>query len=255
MDMLFSKSSEEDSDSKIDMAVSWLKRNRVRRAVVIADSWYTNAPLIESCKQWFDSDFIGQLKSNVILRVGGQAIKAGKLLSDSTMNRSTRLGGKTIHYHSYLAHVLSIRIPVKIVVTELEDHSRAILTSTDTQLSGERIIQYYSLRWLIESFFKFAKQNLSLSKCQIRSEQAQKHYMILVSIAYLIFNDLMEMIQTNQKNVPHHKIFYAIRVAVSILALTFIYRVSVTISQIIIPENRYSKLLQLLLHSLLLIRT
>ena len=255
LDMLFSKSSEEDSDSKIDMAVSWLKRNRVRRAVVIADSWYTNAPLIESCKQWFDSDFIGQLKSNVILRVGGQAIKAGKLLSDSTMNRSTRLGGKTIHYHSYLAHVLSIRIPVKIVVTELEDHSRAILTSTDTQLSGERIIQYYSLRWSIESFFKFAKQNLSLSKCQIRSEQAQKHYMILVSIAYLIFNDLMEMIQTNQKNVPHHKIFYALRVSVSILALTFIYRVSMGISKIVFPDNRYSKPLQLLLRSLLLIRT
>jgi len=38
------------------------------------------------------------------------------------MNRSTRLGGKTIHYHSYLAHVLSIRIPVKIVVTELVRH-------------------------------------------------------------------------------------------------------------------------------------
>jgi len=71
-----------------------------------------------------------------MLRVGGQAIKAGKLLSDSTMNRSTRLGGKTIHYHSYLAHVLSIRIPVKIVVTELEDHSRAILTNTDTQAFG-----------------------------------------------------------------------------------------------------------------------
>ena len=120
--MLFSKSSEEDNDSMIDMAISWLKRNRVRRAVVIADSWYTNAPLIESCKQWFDSDFIGQLKSNVILRVGGQAIKAGNLLSDSIMNRSTRLGGKTIHYHSYLAHVLSIRIPVKIVVTELVRH-------------------------------------------------------------------------------------------------------------------------------------
>ena len=115
------------------------------------------------------------------------------------MNRSTRLGGKTIHYHSYLAHVLSIRIPVKIVVTELEDHSRAILTSTDTQLSGERLIQYDSLRWSIESFFKFAKQNLSLSKCQIRSEQAQKHYMILVSIAYLIFNDLMEIAPNEQK--------------------------------------------------------
>ncbi len=159
LEMLFSKSSEEDNDSKIDMAISWLKRNKVRRAVVIADSWYTNAPLIESCKQWFDSDFIGQLKSNVILRVDGQAIKAGKLLSDSTMNRSIRLGGKTIHYHSYLAHVLSIRIPVKIVVTELEDRSRAILTRTDTQLSGERIIQYDSLRWSIESFFKFVKQN------------------------------------------------------------------------------------------------
>jgi len=123
------------------------------------------------------------------------------------------------------------------------------------QLSGERIIQYYSLRWSIESFFKFAKQNLSQSKCQIRSEQAQKHYLFLVSIAYLIFNDLMEIIQTNKKNVPHHKIFYAIRVAVSILALTFVYRVSLIISQINIPKNSYSKPLQLLLRSLLLIRT
>ena len=41
LDMLFSKSSEEErgsNDSKIDMAISWLKRNEVRRAVVIADS-------------------------------------------------------------------------------------------------------------------------------------------------------------------------------------------------------------------------
>ncbi len=71
--------------------------------------------------------------------------------------------------------------------------------------------------------------------------------MILVSIAYLIFNDLMEMLQTNQKNVPHHKIFDAIRVAVSILALTFIYRVSMGISKIVFPDNRYSKPLQLLI--------
>jgi len=136
-----------------------------------------------------------------------------------------------------------------------QDHSRAILTSTDTHLSSEMIIRYYSLRWSIESFFKFAKQNLSLSKCQIRSEQAQKHYMILVSIAYLIFNDLMEMIQTNQKNVPHHKIFDAIRVAVSILALTFIYRVSVTFSQTTITENRYPNPLYPLYYSLLLIHS
>ena len=78
---------------------------------------------------------------------------------------------------------------------------------------------------------------------------------LLVSIAYLIFNDLREMLQTNQKNVPHHKIFCAIRVAVSILALTFIYRVSMGISKIVFPDNRYSKPLQLLLRLLLLIRT
>jgi len=70
-----------------------------------------------------------------------------------------------------------------------------------------------------------------------------------------IFNDLMEMIQTNQKTVPHHEIFYAIRLVVSIFALTFVFRVAVIISQIIIPENSYLKPLQLLLHSLLLIRT
>ncbi|MGB4201704.1 MAG: transposase, partial [Thermotogota bacterium] len=114
---------------------------------------------------------------------------------------------------------------------------------------------YYSLRWTIESFFKFAKQNLSLAKCHSRDESAQSHFLILIAIACLIFNDLLKMLQTSEENLTHCRLFYFIRKAVSIFAVTYFSRPSVRTTESFFSECRYSKASQRLLGLLLHTRT
>ena len=172
LDMLFADTGKsKNNKTKNELALSWLKANDVKDSIILADSWYTNSTLIEGCHYWLKATFIGQLKSSIILRTEGKILKVKKLIA----------------YRSYPAYPQPFRIPVKVVVTRIEDGSSAVLLSSDTSLSSEDIIRYYALRWTIESFFKFAKQNLSFSNCQIRSSDAQNHFMLLISVAYLIF--------------------------------------------------------------------
>jgi len=65
---------------------------------------YENPNPIESCKRWFDSDFFGQVKGNIILQVAGETLKAKKLKSSAKLNRSLIVNGKKIKYCSYLAN-------------------------------------------------------------------------------------------------------------------------------------------------------
>jgi|GEM_PF-280200 len=213
----------QQQQTKNDQLVNWLKADPENTDVIVADSWYTNAYLIEACHDWIHSTFIGQLKGHLILRVDHKRMNVNELVSTSKMNRCVQLNGKTIQYRSYNVQIQSIRIPVKIVVTQLENGARAALVSSDSQLSGEDIIRYYAQRWSIESFFKMAKQNLGLGDCHLRSQKAHRHYMILVSIAYLIFNDLKAYYdsQVKQKKesqiVSNSQVFVAIELALSCL--------------------------------------
>jgi len=213
----------QQQQTKNDQLVKCLKAHPENTDVIVADSWYTNAYLIEACHDWIHSTFIGQLKGNLILRVAHKRMNVNALVSTSKMNRCVHLNGKTIQYRSYNVQIQSIRIPVKIVVTQLENGARAALVSSDSQLSGEDIIRYYAQRWSIESFFKMAKQNLGLGDCHLRSQKAHRHYMILVSIAYLIFNDLKTYYDSQVKlkkesqRVSNSQVFFAIELALSCL--------------------------------------
>src|SRR6056297_563116 len=211
----------QQQQTKNDQLVNWLKAHPENTEVIVADSWYTNAYLIEACHDWIHSTFIGQLKGNLILRVDHKRMNVNELVSTSKMNRCVHLNGKTIQYRSYNVQIQSVRIPVKIVVTQLENGSRAALVSSDSQISGEELICYYAQRWSIESFFKMAKQNLGLGDCHLRSQKAHRHYMILVSIAYLIFNDLKTYYDSQVKlkkksqRVSNSQVFVMIGLALS----------------------------------------
>jgi len=218
---LKARQKKEQQQTKNDMLVNWLKAHPENTDVIVADSWYTNAYLIEACHDWIHSTFVGQLKGNLILRVDNKIMNVNELVSTSKMNRRVPLNGKTIQYRSYNAQIQSVRIPVKIVVTQLENGARAALVSSDSQISGEDMIRYYAQRWSIESFFKMAKQNLGLGDCHLRSQKAHRHYMILVSIAYLIFNDLKTYYESQEKQkkesqkVSDSQVFVMIRLALS----------------------------------------
>jgi len=56
---------------------------------------------------------------------------------------------------------------------------------TDTELSTQTILEYYSQRWPIEIFFRQNKGNLGLNKYQVHSSQAIDRILALVALAYL----------------------------------------------------------------------
>ncbi|MFP4461099.1 MAG: transposase [Thermotogota bacterium] len=207
--------------SKNDMLVNWLKENKGTHQVLIGDSWYTNSYIIEACQNWFEVPFIGQLKKNQKVKIGNQVMTIQALIASAKLNRSAQVNDKRIRYRSYEAFVQAIRNPVKIVVTELENGTQTVLIASDTTLAGEEIILYYAQRWSIEVFFKLAKQHLGLGDCHLRSAAGHRHYMVLVSIAYLIFNDLKAFLQKQGQDNRNKAVLDFIRLSLSQLLVTY----------------------------------
>jgi hypothetical protein len=56
---------------------------------------------------------------------------------------------------------------------------------TDTELSTQVILEYYSKRWPIEIFFRHTKGNLGLNQYQVRSTIAIDRFILLVTLTYL----------------------------------------------------------------------
>ncbi len=75
------------------------------------------------------------------------------------------------------------------VVCENESGDRITLVGTDVNLSGVDTAESYLERWKIESFFKMAKQELGLKDCKLLSDAGQKHWIVLVMLAHMIFKD------------------------------------------------------------------
>ncbi len=61
------------------------------------------------------------------------------------------------------------------------------LVTTDTSLSSERIIEYYSHRWEIEVSFRYQKERLGLDNYEMRSLKGIERFWELL---YLLYNFL-----------------------------------------------------------------
>ncbi|ASS89155.1 hypothetical protein AP3564_01725 [Aeribacillus pallidus] len=64
------------------------------------------------------------------------------------------------------------------------EHLRCFL-STDTELSGQAILEYYAKRWSIESYFRQTKETLGFDRYRIRHERAIKRYWVIVQFTYI----------------------------------------------------------------------
>jgi len=75
-----------------------------------------------------------------------------------------------------VVYCVTLKQPVKVVYLQKANSSGyEVLLSTDMELSGEKIIHYYRLRFQIEFLIRDAKQHGGLEDCQARDEQ-KLHY-------------------------------------------------------------------------------
>lgn len=167
--------------------------NGIPASYVLMDSWFMQPPLIRKIKaQGFD--VICRAKDNT-----------QRFVSDGAFMKLSKLYDK--------AHTVEIKdCPgiVKSIVGSLPDGTKIkmvfvnkrgkkrdwlAIMSTDLTLTEQEIVKTYSMRWDIETFFKFSKSLLNL-----QNEFEGRSYDMLVSHATIVFARYIAIAWLTRKN-------------------------------------------------------
>ncbi len=200
--------------NKNEEVIQWLKQAEINEgSLVIFDSWYTHSEIIETCKMVLGLEAIGMAKSNLKLKIGDLEKSVGQYQRQVEFTKEVKMLSKKIKIHEEIGYFKSIRIPLKVVVCEMNS-KRITLVCTDLKMSAEEVVKNYMSRWKIEVFFKSAKQRFNLGDCTLRSTKGQEHWMIIVSVAYLVFKVIMKLLairsKEGMKEIIHLAISYMI---------------------------------------------
>ena len=163
----------EISRSKSEVALEM-----IRRAVkcgfcpkyVLADSWFISDAFIKGIvglkrKASQGVNIIGLMKTNRILELSNKkSYKANKLpeIKRKQIKKSAKLKC------SYIPMLVTYKgTKLKVFFVRMNgQQSWKLLICSDINISFIKAMEYYQIRWSIEVFFKDAKQNLYLGKCQ-----------------------------------------------------------------------------------------
>ena len=172
-------------------------------SVVLFDSWYCVRPFVKEVVKR-KLRFISELKSNNLaeFRVEGR-YKTIKILITKLFDygkhlcKDVLLGLKSNHEEkpervlyrtqSINAYVLALRMGLKVIrSTDTRKECCKIFVTNELSWDVQKVLEEYSYRWLIEEFFRNAKQFFGLEGASIRSEQGGAIKLFLVSFADLL---------------------------------------------------------------------
>lgn len=194
---LFPELYSKNTDSKIEMAqklVDKLKQNSIRIHTVLFDSWYSDAELINKCKD-INARVICAIKTNRNIKF--DKTRKWRKLSFIT-ERINPTGYPTYSINNKGYNVADYKIKLKKVNKLLkflvsheyhkkkESWSKIHLISTDHTDNPEEILRAYKIRWCIETYHRDIKQNLGFADAHLRKREGIVSHAILVSIAYAI---------------------------------------------------------------------
>jgi len=195
--------------SKINIAAKFIKEiakdTRLPRTLVV-DRWYACQELITLSSQR-GLTFISELKSDrtLLLRQPGSS-QSKYTRVDETVELIRKYYPHRVKYFKYhgsdgtvrsvpcfvfQSKLKGINDPVKVVVVlekifEGDEDNYHVLFSTDTKLSGAKIIRLYSLRWGIERTFAELKELFYFDQYQSAKLKTIERYWMLVIIAWTL---------------------------------------------------------------------
>ena len=145
------------------------------------DSAYANAPFIEGVLAQ-KLAVISKLRQNANLHYVFEGVQTGKgaprkydgKVDFSDLSRFTRLADVELHTLVLWHRTWKRKIRLALLVNRPEGKKaqHILLFSTDLNLSAEKILKFYKLRFQIEFLFRDAKQFTGLSDCQARDEMS-----------------------------------------------------------------------------------
>jgi hypothetical protein len=182
----------ETTESKIKLSIEMIERipSLPQPVYLLCDSWYTSHSIIEAALSK-GIHLIGALKTNRILYPQGIRIQA-KEFATYIREEETDLvtvGNESYRVYRYEGALNDLEHGVVLMCWNEEHpvepkYMRCFL-STDTELTTEQILSYYSQRWSIETYFKQVKGMIGFNGYQVRSEQAIQRFWTIVQFTYV----------------------------------------------------------------------
>ena len=161
-------------------------------AYFMADCWFSCPKIIDACAAR-GYHYIGALKTNRIIYPKGIHISiadfAAKYISKKDVNLVT-VNGHKYYVCRYEGKLNKIDNAVVLMSCPEEAFKKPkalrAFICTDVSLSTEQILDYYTNRWCIETFFSQVKDSLGFGKYQIRSITGIERLWTLMSLFHLL---------------------------------------------------------------------
>ncbi|EOO26387.1 hypothetical protein IIU_05999 [Bacillus cereus VD133] len=139
---------------------------------MLIDSWYPAQELLETALQT-GNHVISGIKTNRIIYAYDirQSIKdfAKHIRKEET--DLVTVGHSSYHVYRYEGKLNMIENAIVLLYWEatnpMTSENMHAFLSTDMSLSNKQIMQYYSKRWAVETYFHTMKVNLSLNRYQV----------------------------------------------------------------------------------------
>ena len=212
--------------------LEWALAKGYPTCTVLADSWFGVAPFIKGLKR-LGLSYIIEIKNSLKIRVTCSKSKltpTGKLAKNQydlkSLSDFFNLTTEIVHagfaadkklgkeakvlYCTKIANVLLNAIPGKHRIVQSLDPSKETikyLLTNELTWESSKIISVYSYRWVIEEFFRNAKQLLDMEGVTVRSEQGITTALCLVFyIDFLLHlencKSTTENVQREPKTIP-----------------------------------------------------
>lgn len=175
------------NSKKNDIVVQMFKRINQRKIdvdYILTDSWFTTMSLISKLlKINKEINIIGMYKYNSKLIVGNKELTIKQLRKSKKGLKRSR--AKRLYHMDYIAEIDGIKVKIFLTRKGVNGAWHTII-STNTNLTFNRMIEIYNIRWTIEVFFKEAKQLLGLGKSQSTNFDVQVAQTTITMIQYLL---------------------------------------------------------------------
>ena len=182
----FSLYHKEEAVSKIELAIHLLRQipDLQRPTYVLCDSWYTSKTIIETALTQ-GHHLIGALKTNRIIYPQGVRMQAKQFAAyiEEDDTDLVTIGSESYRVYRYEGALNDIDVAVVLLCWPANEPMKAsgmrCFLSTDTELTNETILTYYSVRWRIETYFQQSEGATWFSRCP--SSKQASHFTLLAT--------------------------------------------------------------------------
>lgn len=182
--------------SKNDLAMEMINAfpaNDEEQVYVLMDSWYTSKKLVDTCNAK-GFHVIGAVKSNRKIRPTGIEVPmsefADRYIQDPDLRSVTVKDKGRFRVYVYEGSISDIENAKVLLSWEKkfsQDKTPFCLLCTDTTLDVVTILEYYNIRWEIETGYRYFKELLGFDQYQMLSFKAIERYW---TIQFLVQNFL-----------------------------------------------------------------